>query len=94
MKGVPDAHDLDRLSRGISLEGRRTAPARVEVTKVIDADSGRVAATRVTDKLGRYECHSKQKASSPLIPRQAEGVRIGDKRVNYRGNQYQSSHYA
>jgi pseudouridine synthase len=40
VKGVPDAHDLDRLSRGISLEGRRTAPARVEVTNVIDADSG------------------------------------------------------
>jgi 23S rRNA pseudouridine2605 synthase len=40
VRGVPDAHDLDRLSRGISLEGRRTAPARVELTKVIDADSG------------------------------------------------------
>jgi 23S rRNA pseudouridine2605 synthase len=40
VKGVPDAHDLDRLSRGISLEGRRTAPARVEITKVIEADSG------------------------------------------------------
>jgi 23S rRNA pseudouridine2605 synthase len=40
VKGVPDAHDLDRLSRGISLEGRRTSPARVEMTKVIDADSG------------------------------------------------------
>ena len=28
VQGVPDAHDLDRLSRGVSLEGRRTAPAR------------------------------------------------------------------
>src|SRR5439155_4974856 len=27
----PDAHDLDRLSRGIVIEGRRTAPARVEL---------------------------------------------------------------
>jgi 23S rRNA pseudouridine2605 synthase len=40
VKGVPDLHDLDRLSRGISLEGRRTAPARVEVAKVIEAESG------------------------------------------------------
>jgi pseudouridine synthase len=40
VKGVPDAHDLDRLSRGIALEGRRTAPARVEVAKVIEAESG------------------------------------------------------
>ena len=40
VKGVPDLHDLDRLSRGISLEGRRTAPARVQVAKVIEAESG------------------------------------------------------
>ena len=29
--GVPDAHDLHRLSRGIIVDGRRTAPARVEL---------------------------------------------------------------
>jgi 23S rRNA pseudouridine2605 synthase len=29
--GVPDARDLDRLSRGIVLEGRRTSPALVEL---------------------------------------------------------------
>src|SRR5262245_65099066 len=40
VKGVPDAHDLDRLSRGISLEVRRTAPARVELSTVLDAESG------------------------------------------------------
>ena len=43
VKGVPDEHDLDRLSRGISLEGRRTAPARVELAKVIEAESGQQA---------------------------------------------------
>ena len=43
VKGVPDAHDLDRLSRGISLEGQRTAPARVELRKVIEAQSGEQA---------------------------------------------------
>lgn len=29
--GVPDAHDIDRLSRGIVIEGRRTSPARIEL---------------------------------------------------------------
>jgi 23S rRNA pseudouridine2605 synthase len=29
--GVPDAHDLDRLARGIMVDGRRTAPAVVEL---------------------------------------------------------------
>ena len=31
MLGIPDAHDLQRLSRGIVVEGRRTAPAQVEL---------------------------------------------------------------
>src|SRR5688500_634729 len=43
VRGVPDQHDLDRLSKGISLEGRRTAPARVELSKVIEAESGQQA---------------------------------------------------
>src|SRR6476620_3918280 len=29
--GVPDAHDLDRLSRGIVIDGRRTQPAEVSI---------------------------------------------------------------
>src|SRR3954454_23638363 len=33
VRGVPDQHDLDRLSPGISLEGRRTAAAQVELNK-------------------------------------------------------------
>ena len=40
VRGVPDDHDVERLARGITLEGARTAPARVEVAKVIDAESG------------------------------------------------------
>jgi pseudouridine synthase len=31
--GVPDARDLERLARGILLEGRRTAPANVALVK-------------------------------------------------------------
>jgi len=29
--GVPDAHDLERLSRGIVIDGRRTQPAEVKI---------------------------------------------------------------
>src|SRR5437764_5765502 len=29
--GIPDAHDLDRLARGIVVEDRRTAPAEVKI---------------------------------------------------------------
>jgi 16S rRNA U516 pseudouridylate synthase RsuA-like enzyme len=43
VRGVPDAHDLERLSKGISLEGRRTAPAEVELKKIIEAESGQQA---------------------------------------------------
>lgn len=40
VRGVPDPHDLDRLSQGVTIEGRRTAPTRVRLAKVIDAGSG------------------------------------------------------
>lgn len=29
--GVPDAHDIERLSRGVTVEGRRTEPAHVQL---------------------------------------------------------------
>src|SRR5437763_2134078 len=29
--GVPDPHDLDRLARGIAIEGRRTQPAEIKI---------------------------------------------------------------
>ena len=53
VRGVPDQHDLDRLSRGISLEGRRTAPAVVELTKVIDAESGQQSLLSFVIREGR-----------------------------------------
>ena len=53
VKGVPDQHDLDRLSKGISLEGRRTAPATVELTKVIEAESGQQALLSFVIREGR-----------------------------------------
>jgi pseudouridine synthase len=53
VKGVPDAHDLDRLSKGMSLEGRRTAPAAVELAKVIEAESGQQALLSFVIREGR-----------------------------------------
>jgi 23S rRNA pseudouridine2605 synthase len=40
VRGVPGEKELRRLSRGLSLEGRRTAHARVEIKKQIDAEGG------------------------------------------------------
>ena len=40
VRGVPDRHALERLSRGIVLDSRRTAPAGVTLEKVLEADDG------------------------------------------------------
>jgi 23S rRNA pseudouridine2605 synthase len=47
--GVPDAHDLQRLARGVIIDGRRTAPAEVVL---IGEKAGR-ATMRVTVREGR-----------------------------------------
>ncbi len=43
VRGVPDDHALNRLSKGISLDGRRTSPAEVELRTVIEAERGQQA---------------------------------------------------
>lgn len=40
VRGVPDAHELARLSKGVSVAGRRTEPARVRLEKVLEPESG------------------------------------------------------
>jgi pseudouridine synthase len=40
VKGVPDRRAIQRLSKGVRLEGRRTAPAGVKLVKVLDEDEG------------------------------------------------------
>jgi pseudouridine synthase len=51
--GVPDEHDLQRLSKGIVIDGRRTLPADVKVLRVIeDADAQR-AVLSIVVKEGR-----------------------------------------
>ncbi len=48
--GIPDAHDLERLSRGVTIEGRRTQPAQLEVLSGKDERHARV---RITIREGR-----------------------------------------
>ena len=35
--GVPDDHEMERLARGIVIDGRRTAPAEVQRIKLVEA---------------------------------------------------------
>jgi pseudouridine synthase len=51
--GVPDEHDLDRLSKGIVIDGRRTLPADVKVLKVIEGKSAEHALLSIVVKEGR-----------------------------------------
>jgi pseudouridine synthase len=40
VRGVPDRHAIERLAKGIMLEGRKTAPADVKLLKVMETDDG------------------------------------------------------
>jgi len=51
--GVPDEHDLERLSKGIVIDGRRTLPADVKVLKVIAGKSAEHAVLSIVVKEGR-----------------------------------------
>jgi 23S rRNA pseudouridine2605 synthase len=53
VRGVPTDHELDRLSRGVPVEGRRTAPARVKLGKLIEAESGTQAVLSFVIREGR-----------------------------------------
>ena len=51
--GVPDAHDLQRLERGMVIEGRRTAMAQVTLRKVIEKAGGAQALLSLVIHEGR-----------------------------------------
>ena len=40
VEGVPDERDLDRLRRGVPIEGRRTGPADVRLLRVVHGRAG------------------------------------------------------
>jgi 23S rRNA pseudouridine2605 synthase len=75
--GVPDEHDLDRLARGIVIEGRRTGPADVkmqplrraadEATLVITLREGRNRQVRnMCEAIGHPVRHLKRVAVGPI----------------------------
>jgi pseudouridine synthase len=53
VRGVPDAQALERLARGIPLDGRRTAPAQARVVKRFDTPRGTDAILELTLREGR-----------------------------------------
>lgn len=53
VRGVPDAHEVERLARGVVIEGRRTAPARVRLIHVRDTESGSQAMVEIALHEGR-----------------------------------------
>jgi 23S rRNA pseudouridine2605 synthase len=53
VKGVPDDHELERLTKGMVIEGRRTSRARATVTHVRDTPGGPQAIVEIAIHEGR-----------------------------------------
>jgi pseudouridine synthase len=51
--GVPDDHEMERLAKGIVIDGRRTAPADVSLVKVIEGSNGQHAVLSIVIHEGR-----------------------------------------
>ena len=74
--GVPDAHDIDRLSRGVVIEGRRTSPALVELLRERRSE-GDTSVLRVTIHEGRTRQVRKMADAIGHPVRTLKRVRIG-----------------
>jgi pseudouridine synthase len=74
--GVPDAHDIERLSRGIVIEGRRTAPAQIELLRERRTESD-TSVLRVTIHEGRTRQVRKMADAIGHPVRSLKRVRIG-----------------
>lgn len=53
VEGVPDERDLDRLRRGIEIDGRRTAPATVRMVRTHETRGGSQSTITITIHEGR-----------------------------------------
>jgi pseudouridine synthase len=53
VRGVPDRHDLERIERGIVIDGRRTAPAHATIRKIVEKASGHQALLSLVIHEGR-----------------------------------------
>jgi 23S rRNA pseudouridine2605 synthase len=54
VEGVPDDRDLDRLRRGVEIDGRRTLPARVRLVRMIRARGAERALVEIAIREGRH----------------------------------------
>jgi pseudouridine synthase len=53
VEGVPDERDLERLRRGVEVDGRRTRPARARRLRVVGGRAGERAVIELTLREGR-----------------------------------------
>ena len=53
VEGIPDERDLDRLRRGVPVDGRRTAPADVRLLRVVHGRAGTQSVIELVLREGR-----------------------------------------
>jgi pseudouridine synthase len=54
VRGVPDRHTLERLARGVVIDGRRTAPAQVSLRKTFEGARGPESWLSLVIREGRH----------------------------------------
>lgn len=53
LRGVPDRHAMERLAKGVVIDGRKTAPADIELQKVTEGSDGSQAILSIVIREGR-----------------------------------------
>jgi 23S rRNA pseudouridine2605 synthase len=53
VRGIPDRHAIDRLERGVVIDGQKTAPAEVRIRRRIDSSGGSQATLSLVIHEGR-----------------------------------------
>lgn len=53
VRGVPDRHAMERLAQGVVIDGRKTAPAEIELQKVTEGSDGAQAILSIVIREGR-----------------------------------------
>ncbi len=79
--GVPDDHEIDRLRKGVVIEGRRTLPAGVMLRRVLKGNRGPEAIVEIVIKEGRNRQvrHMCDAIGHPVV--QLTRTRIGSLKV-------------
>jgi 23S rRNA pseudouridine2605 synthase len=77
VKGVPDERTLDRLARGVSIDGRRTAPAKIRASEPFAKGAGEQTIVEISIHEGRQRQVRKmfEAVGHPVV--RLKRVRIG-----------------